>query len=412
MAEDSKKIEGSFSTFDDGMYSGLIKAGYTPDVKGQVGSNGQEVIDIITEYYWTQNKPKMINSNDVVDVPFLYAIEYKQRYGVTATNLFNNVVAISNAVSRISDKSGITQLYSKGKNAMAGAFDKMSTTISSALEHIGAKSVKDAISGGIGSVANAVNTMFSEGSTLADSAWAGNGFLNTTLLSPYFYLYSLEHTNKKYCFPFFTEGASSWNIGNSFNDQGASGLLSKALSTAIDKVGNGMVQFASDVQDISNFMSGNRTSGFTMYNIEKAKAFSFPTGGKTVSVRFPLFNTVAKNEWKKNYRFIVLFASRNMLFRKNNVEYYPPLFYDVSVPGFGRMPLCYVKTFSVKPVGMTRIKSLTLDLDFLTTTQKETTVIVPEAWIVQIDFESLIAESANQFLSSVIDLPVNAKIQL
>jgi len=56
-----------------------------------------------------------------------------------------------------------------------------------------------------------------------------------------------------------------------------------------------------------------------MYNIEKAKAFSFPTEGKKVTVRFPLFNTIEKDSWKQNYKFIVLFGLRNMLFRLNNV---------------------------------------------------------------------------------------------
>jgi hypothetical protein len=146
-----------------------------------------------------------------------------------------------------------------------------------------------------------------------------------------------------------------------------------------------------------------------MYNIEKAKAFSFPSGGKTVRVRFPLFNTIKKDAWKDNYHFIVLFGLRNMLFRKNNVQYYPPLFYDVSIPGFGRMPLSYVKSFTVKPVGMTRVKNIELKLD-VTKKTKESSVIVPEAWVVDIEFESLIADSANQMLSSIVDLPVKVDI--
>ena len=157
-----------------------------------------------------------------------------------------------------------------------------------------------------------------------------------------------------------------------------------------------------------------------MYNIEKAKAFSFPSGGKTVRVRFPLFNTIKKDVWKDNYKFIMLFGLRNMLFRKNNVQYYPPLFYDVSIPGFGRMPLSYVKSFTVKPVGMTRMKNINLSglgLGYSSNHKnkgasvKETSVIVPEAWVVDIEFESLIADSANQMLSSMFDLPISVNVK-
>jgi hypothetical protein len=55
----------------------------------------------------------------------------------------------------------------------------------------------------------------------------------------------------------------------------------------------------------------------------------------------------------------------------------------VSIPGFGRLPLSYVKTFSVKPVGMTRVKSINLNLGAISNNEnKTTTVVVPEAWVV------------------------------
>lgn len=148
-----------------------------------------------------------------------------------------------------------------------------------------------------------------------------------------------------------------------------------------------------------------------MYNIEKAKAFSFPTTGKTISIKFPLFNTTKVDAWKDNYKFIVLFALRNMLFRRDNVTYYPPLIYDVTTAGWGRMPLSFVKQFSVKSCGM--IRTLQFDNSLLNigtaVRNQNTTVNVPEAWIVDIQFQSLVADSANQFLSSIVDLPITSK---
>ena len=32
----------------------------------------------------------------------------------------------------------------------------------------------------------------------------------------------------------------------------------------------------------------------------------------------------------------MLFSIRNMIFRKDNAEYYPPLFYDLYIPGVVR----------------------------------------------------------------------------
>lgn len=406
-----KTVEES-KDMDVNRHDKILKLGFITTGGQSDASTGAEIVDVVTEYYWTQNKPRETNTNMITSVPFLYAVEYKQKYGVTATNLFNNIYALGNAAKSIGQNSGISKLYGTVSTGLKQGFDKLKDTIGSALESSGGgkgSHLHHNIGGAFSKIGGYLSDMATGTSKLTDAAWVGNTFLNTEMLYPYFYLYSLEATNKKFCFPFFTEGASSWQVANSFGDQGSQGLLSKTISSTLDTLVGGMIKFAADVQDIGSFMSGGtQAGGFTMYNIEKAKAFSFPSGGKTVSVKFPLFNTVKMGEWEKNYRFIVLFAIRNMLFRKNNVEYYPPLFYDVSIPGFGRMPLSYVKTFSVKPVGMTRVKSIELNLGFGGYTK--TTVVVPEAWVVQIDFESLIADSANQYLSSMIDLKINANL--
>ena len=406
-----KTVEES-KDMDVNRHDKILKLGFITTGGQSDASTGAEIVDVVTEYYWTQNKPRETNTNMITSVPFLYAVEYKQKYGVTATNLFNNIYALGNAAKSIGQNSGISKLYGTVSTGLKQGFDKLKDTIGSALESSGGgkgSHLHHNIGGAFSKIGGYLSDMATGTSKLTDAAWVGNTFLNTEMLYPYFYLYSLEATNKKFCFPFFTEGASSWQVANSFGDQGSQGLLSKTISSTLDALVGGMIKFAADVQDIGSFMSGGtQAGGFTMYNIEKAKAFSFPSGGKTVSVKFPLFNTVKMGEWEKNYRFIVLFAIRNMLFRKNNVEYYPPLFYDVSIPGFGRMPLSYVKTFSVKPVGMTRVKSIELNLGFGGYTK--TTVVVPEAWVVQIDFESLIADSANQYLSSMIDLKINANL--
>lgn len=403
-----KSVTG-LKTVGNDYYNQILKSPFNIKEAGHVGANGSEVVDVITEYYWIQNKPKGTGSVNIAPVPFLYAAEYKQKYGVTATNLFNNIYALGNAASNIGQNTGISNLYSTVSTGLKKSFEKVKETIGTALDAVGGESLKSSISTGISTLISPFHDLAARGSSIIDAAWNGNGHLNTDLLSPYFFLYSLETTNKKYCFPLFTEGGSSWAVNNTFGDGGTQALLSKTISNTLDALVGGMIGFASDIQDFTNFMSGSSNEGFTMYNVEKAKAFSFPSGGKVISVRFPLFNTVKYGEWERNYRFIVLFGLRNMLFRKNNVQYYPPLFYDVSTPGFGRMPLCYVKTFSVKPVGTTRIMKIKLNL--LGNEDKETTVIVPEAWVVQIDFESLIADSANQYLSSIIDLPITANVE-
>lgn len=396
-------------------YENLLKAGFYKGDGNQIGEDGTEVVDVVTEYEWALNPPKETKAEDLAPVPFVYAIEYKQKYGATTTNLMNNIFAISNTIGNVAGN---------GANALSNVYTKVKSTVTSALKEMGADGVADWADKAMTTVGNFADIVSGNVKEI-NSKYVTNNlstvFTNSksTLLSPYNTLYALEQTKKKFCFPLLTENSAGLNISNSFDSNGSVGLFSAGISKTIDDLATGMIGFAGDVQDIRNAISsatGNNNNGqFVMYNIEKAKAFTFPTTGKSLSVKFPLFNTTKKDAWKDNYKFIILFALRNMLFRDDNVTYYPPLIYDVSSPGWGRMPFSYVKQFTVKPVGMVRTLSYnSSDLGVVetskNTTVKNTTVNVPEVWIVEIQFMSLIADSANQFLSSIVDLPINSKV--
>lgn len=399
-----KSIENAFTKGDkneklSSFWKGLIKKQFVGD-NNQIGADGDEVVDIVTEYQWVINKPiETGESNKYRDVPFLYAIEKYQQYGATATNLVNNLYSLKTSSKAIINDVG---------QGVSGIFNKVKSGLNVAISSItgdGGKKLDDTNVIGA-TVTNMSNFVQGENSKINQQRYT-EGY--SSLLDPYKHLYILGKTGKKYCFPFFGEGSASWSLNNDFSSDGSKSILSKALTGKVDDLARGLVDIAGDIQELSNYLGGSGDiGGFNMYNIEKAKAFNFPSSGKTVSVRFPLFNTTKKDAWKDNYKFIVLFGFRNMLFRKDNVQYYPPLIYDVTIPGWGRMPLSFVKQFTVKPIGM--IRPLAME-NFIGKVEGEEgmsslTVNVPEAWVVQIDFQSLIAESGNQYLSSMIDLPV------
>ena len=344
---------------------------------------GTQIVDVVSDYFWAVNKPlnfikRQGNKTSLPTIPYLYAIQYKQKYGSSVSNLINSL----NGINLLADKVNITK-------SLKGMVKKALSGINSAFEWVGLDNAD-----GTGLIQSALDNISNYGSGHLDT---GSG-----LLKPYRYLYSLQSTGKQFCFPYLEQGASAWNLINSFGgEQG--GLLSKGLVNAITTVVQGASAIMSDIRDINNFIGGGTSGGFTMFGIEKAKAFSFPANGRTMDVSFPLYNTI-ENTYEQNYHFILLFALRNMLYRKSNVQYYPPMMYDVSVPGVGRMPLCYVSKFSVKPYGMTRMKKVSIPI--VSISNDYTVTAIPQAWVVEIEFQSLIAQSGNQFLSSLIDLPI------
>ena len=369
----------------------MITKGFIGEGTDQVSADGSEVIDIVTEYEWSLNRPTQTGVKDQIRaVPCVYAIEKFQKFGATAMNFYNSIWAIKNTGQAIIGDVG-------------GIFGKITSAIGGAISSFGTQGQGDNLIGKVGK-------------TLSDAGTSATNWANDldngdeALLDPYKHLYALGDTKKHFCFPYFGEGSAAWSISNDFSSEGSKGLLSKAMMGTLDTLSKGLIDFAGDIQEISNLITGQGgdLGGFVMYNLEKAKAFSFPTAGKTISVRFPLFNTTKLDAWKDNYKFIVLFGFRNMLFRKDNVQYYPPLIYDVTIPGWGRMPYSYVRQFTVKPIG--QIRPLAMDnfikTDSIGNDVSKITVNVPEAWVIQIDFMSLIADSGNQFLSSLIDLPI------
>lgn len=373
---------------------------YNKILKADFLSGKNDIVDVITQYWWTTNKP-IAQGDKISNVPFLYAIEYKQKYGVTLTNLLNNAYAIIQGGGNIG---------SNVITGIGGVLDKTAEVLEKSLNSFAGNTISSAIKTGVTSLKGGIGRLTSE---VGEYLNLSDGkYLATTLLNPYNNLYALSPTGKKFCFPYFGNNTAGFSISNLFSSEGSTSLLSKSITEAMSKLANGVVAIAGDMQEFANLLSSPKNNNsFTMYNIEKAKAFSFPTEGKKVTVRFPLFNTIEKNSWKQNYKFIVLFGLRNMLFRLNNVQYYPPLIYDVSIPGWGRLPLSYVSSFTVNPVGMTRVKSINMNFINETSSGKESTVIVPEAWIIQIEFQSLIADSANQVLSSIFDLPIDASVE-
>lgn len=232
-------------------------------------------------------------------------------------------------------------------------------------------------------------------------------------MQPYSLLYDLKATGTRYCFPMVSEPPVI-KAHNSYGDgQGDdSSILSvNSLFSNIGKLGEAIPAFGRDLGQINSFLSGTGGGGelFERTHVEKAKFFQFPSDTDTYSISFPLINTVTKNgkpTWQNNYKFIMLFSMKNMIFRKDNVAFYPPLFYDLVIPGTIRLPYSYVESIDVQPLGMVRILKADKIFEF---TNDGVSVPVPDAWMVTIKFKSLIATSGNLVLSAFSDLPIVAE---
>lgn len=350
-----------------------------------------------------------------VNVPFCYVTQWRQNISSNIMNIINSisagVTAVGETIDSLSDTDKLTRVSETISKIKTALFNKTQQGFDSTQEDNDTlqwgKWVSSA-SAGIQQGINEIGTHVSNKLGVIGNPATGSAWLN-----PYKFLYSMNETGKKYCFPMIANPPSN-SIQNNFGDgQDGTGLLNNSFLNGISTMMSGAANLMRDFRDVVNFLSsGIGTGGYIGSSVEKAKYFNYPTNTQEYRITFPLLNTVNPNDWKKNYRFIILFMLRNLIFRKDNASYYPPLFYDLIIPGVIRQPFCYVGKFEVRPVG--NVRTLGYDKQLihgfnLDTSSNNFSVNVPEAWIVTITFTSLLATSANMVLSGLYDLKINTK---
>lgn len=103
---------------------------------------------------------------------------------------------------------------------------------------------------------------------------------------------------------------------------------------------------------------------------------------RSITIEFPLFNTIKEYDWALNREFINLFMSQNLYNKRDYITGIPPVFYDVEIPGQYFSVASTVTNFSVKNLGNTRM------IDGF---------IIPDAWQITIELAEMAMPSKNQF---------------
>lgn len=385
------------------------------NVNYDINKSKYEEVDIMSDYYWTIDK-FVQTSGKTCDLPHCYAIEYSQAHNSAVTNFANSVSAAVNAINNI-DVANVDNAVNQIQKLCTSLMKSATEDTEAPKEGEGEDKDKnnEQQSSLFTTLKNHLNTA---NNWLMKGLPITNGITSSRFLQPYKLLYWLNPTNKRFVFPMVAQPPAQ-NLSNSYGEQNsdtsfisANGLISKLTGYAGAAVG-----IARDINDMASLISGNisgSASGWLGSGVEKAKFFQYPQETEEYTISFPLINTVASTNgtptWMKNYKFIMLFTLRNMIFRKDNAAFYPPLFYDLIIPGVIRQPFCYVSSVNVVPFGMVRMKSYDKGFGFASDIKnKKFSVAVPEQWHVTIKFKSLLATSANMVLSSMYDLGIEAE---
>jgi hypothetical protein len=115
--------------------------------------------------------------------------------------------------------------------------------------------------------------------------------------------------------------------------------------------------------------------------LDRPRIFS-AHGERTITISFPLFNTVAPTDWKDNQKFIHTLMNQNLMYKTSFVTGVPPVFYDVFIPGQYYCWASCVTNLQVENLGNQRIIDGT---------------IVPDAYQITITLTEMVLPSKNQF---------------
>lgn len=227
-------------------------------------------------------------------------------------------------------------------------------------------------------------------------------------LKPWRWLYFTKETGKKFVFPMLRA-----NDLHKVSNQWGNGESTGKFAGIFDKVSELLKQgseIAKGIRDFAYFFPAEGESrSYENLEIEKAMGYQYSTqGGPEAKIDFVLYNTTKKDSWKQNFRFILLFALRNMPFRTSIYAYKAPLLYDIIIPGVKHLPMCYVASFDITALG--HVRNMTTDnimAEIASTAASTTSLIpVPEAWQISITFKCMIPNTANLVLD-LASFPIN-----
>jgi len=203
-------------------------------------------------------------------------------------------------------------------------------------------------------------------------------------LNSYLGIYHTKETGFNYTLPYFGDGLFDTKNQFSSNVQTQS-IVSRYADLAI--------------KGIDGISAGFNITQPGTY-IERPKHFHFPTDGKSVTVTFPLINTIQKNEklpYQQNYELLWILTYQNKPYRTSFSRILPPKIYTLTIPGQEFFPYCYISNMKVDFVGNRRNLKVSVPQGGGRSVDVETPI--PEAYNVSITFKSLIGDVGNNMIS-------------
>ena len=205
-------------------------------------------------------------------------------------------------------------------------------------------------------------------------------------LDPYTILYNAKPTKFEYNLPLLIKnGDKIRTISNSWGK--GSFDLNTILGMGGKKASN---EFFDGLGKVASFGIGFIGEP----GVEQVNEFTGTTP-ESITITFPLYNTVSIKEAYANYQLVSLLTFQNLKTRTTFLTYVPPKIYQVKTQnclGGLDWPAAYVESLEIDSIGTTRE---------LSEYKNGTTILTPEAYKVSIKLKQLVESSSNIFAGAI-----------
>ena len=335
--------------------------------------NATPVIDVLQMPWYAGDKA---SSSKINKIPRGYIVERKQKLSSIisgAMYYLGGVITEGAAIGGAGKAAGKAVAKTDAGQAVGSAAGAVGNAVSSFTPD-SVKSLLGKINISIPSI-NAFDTFNETKAAIENALQSDRRLLEKNNLSSLLGIYLTEETGFKYALPYLN-GPIGVNSNWGGEGEGAiSGIVNKGMSI---------------VDELARITNVTQPGVY----IQKPKYFNFEQEGKSVSFNFPLLNTVKRGsyDYKSNYELLWLLMYQNKPYKTSFARTNPGKIYTVEIPGVVSMPYAYISEMSVDFRGT--IRQLPVD------TPKKYNAPIPEAYVVNITFTSLITDFANTMQGS------------
>jgi hypothetical protein len=206
-------------------------------------------------------------------------------------------------------------------------------------------------------------------------------------LDTFLTMYASDRTGFAYNFPYLNTNAGLKKVSNNWSKSNS--LLESIGKNPTDAAGGGKGDL---IGATVGTVVGLMTPGF---GFEEIQSFN-ETSPQTLTISFPLYNTIDIESAFDNYCFVNLLTFQNLKTRTTMMSYIPPKIYTVDTFSLGGiyMAAAYISDLTIESIGTTRKMDIFKDFG-------SRDVLIPEAYKVTITFTDLISQSSNIFAATM-----------